>query len=85
MSAVEWAVKAARHGAGEILLTSIDTDGNGEGDDLALTCAVAKAVSPRDRLGRRRQAAAPLRRVDAGADAALVASIVDGGRSYGPR
>jgi cyclase len=44
IDAVEWAVRAADLGAGEILLTSMDRDGTGEGFDLALTRAVAQAV-----------------------------------------
>lgn len=44
IDAVEWAASAARHGAGEILLTSMDRDGSKEGFDLALTRAVARAV-----------------------------------------
>lgn len=43
--AVEWAREAEQRGAGEILLTSIDADGTREGYDLALTTAVAGAVS----------------------------------------
>ena len=39
-----WAQEAARRGAGEILLTSMDRDGTKEGFDLALTRAVARAV-----------------------------------------
>ncbi|MGN1145857.1 MAG: imidazole glycerol phosphate synthase subunit HisF, partial [Acetatifactor sp.] len=45
MDAVEWAVKAEKLGAGEILLTSMDGDGTKEGYDIALTKAVAEAVS----------------------------------------
>lgn len=45
MDAVEWAVKAEKLGAGEILLTSMDGDGTKEGYDLELTKAVADAVS----------------------------------------
>ena len=45
VDAVEWAAEAARRGAGEILLTSMDRDGTKEGFDLALTRAVARAVS----------------------------------------
>lgn len=44
MDAVEWAVKAERLGAGEILLTSMDGDGTKAGYDLELTKAVADAV-----------------------------------------
>ena len=43
--AAEWAREGEERGAGEILLTSIDTDGTRDGYDLALTEAVAGAVS----------------------------------------
>jgi cyclase len=43
--AVDWACEAEEHGAGEILLTSIDADGTREGYDLELTRAVTAAVS----------------------------------------
>ena len=42
--AVEWAARAERLGAGEILLTSMDRDGTRDGYDLALVRAVAEAV-----------------------------------------
>ena len=44
IDAVEWAKKAAKLGAGEILLTSMDGDGTKAGYDLELTRAVAEAV-----------------------------------------
>lgn len=44
MDAIEWAVKAEKLGAGEILLTSMDGDGTREGYDLELTRTVAEAV-----------------------------------------
>ena len=44
LDAVEYAVEVARLGAGEILLTSMDRDGTGDGFDLALTRAIADAV-----------------------------------------
>ncbi|MFK7964213.1 MAG: imidazole glycerol phosphate synthase subunit HisF [Burkholderiaceae bacterium] len=44
LDAVEWAKKVCVLGAGEILLTSMDRDGTGEGFDLALTRAVSDAV-----------------------------------------
>ncbi len=44
IDAVAYAVEAARLGAGEILLTSMDRDGTRSGFDLALTRAVADAV-----------------------------------------
>jgi cyclase len=42
--AVAWAREAQERGAGEILLTSIDSDGTQVGYDLELTAAVAAAV-----------------------------------------
>jgi cyclase len=44
IDAVEYAADVARLGAGEILLTSMDRDGTGDGFDIALTRAVADAV-----------------------------------------
>lgn len=44
IDAVEWAIKMAALGAGEILLTSMDRDGTRIGFDLELTRAVADAV-----------------------------------------
>ena len=43
--AVEWAKEASRLGAGEILLTSMDCDGQKNGYDLALTAVVSQSVS----------------------------------------
>ncbi len=44
--AIEWAIEAtAERGAGEILLTSMDRDGTGEGYDLELLAAVADVVN----------------------------------------
>ena len=45
MDAVEWAMKADRLGAGEILLTSMDCDGTKAGYDLELTRMIAENVS----------------------------------------
>ena len=77
MDAVEWAVKAEKMGAGEILLTSMDGDGTKEGYDIELTKAVADAVSipviasgGAGTLEHFREAL-----VDAGAEAALAASL----------
>jgi cyclase len=44
IDAIEWAVKMAEYGAGEILLTSMDGDGTKAGYDLALTRAVSDAT-----------------------------------------
>ena len=45
LDAVAWARPMAEHGAGEILLTSMDRDGTKAGFDLDLTRAVSDAVS----------------------------------------
>ena len=45
LDAVAWAAQMAEHGAGEILLTSMDRDGTKIGFDLELTRAVSDAVS----------------------------------------
>ena len=45
INAVEWAVKMALYGAGEILLTSMDRDGVKSGFDLGVTRAIADAVN----------------------------------------
>lgn len=42
--AVDWAIEITKRGAGEILLTSMDSDGTKKGYDLALTAAVSEAV-----------------------------------------
>jgi cyclase len=44
LDAVEWAARAERLGAGEILLTSMDADGTRDGYDLELVRAVSSAV-----------------------------------------
>jgi cyclase len=44
LDAVEWALEGEMRGAGEILLTSMDTDGVQTGFDCALTSAVSKVT-----------------------------------------
>ena len=44
LDAVEWAVEGVKRGAGEILLTSMDTDGVGEGFALDATRTIADTV-----------------------------------------
>ena len=44
IDAVEWAVEAEKRGAGEILLTSMDCDGQKSGYDIELTRAVSESV-----------------------------------------
>jgi len=44
LDALEWAKKAQKLGAGEILLTSMDYDGTKDGFDIKLTKAISEAV-----------------------------------------
>lgn len=44
-TATDWASEAEKRGAGEILINSIDRDGGGQGYDLDLIAAVARAVN----------------------------------------
>jgi len=74
--AVVWAQEGTERGAGEILLTSMDRDGTSDGYDLELIRAVARAVRvpviASGGAGEPEHLAAAL---EAGADAALCASI----------
>ncbi len=76
LDAVEWAREGVARGAGEILLTSMDRDGTAAGYDLELVRAVAAAVDvpviASGGVGTLEHLADGL---EAGADAALVASI----------
>jgi cyclase len=84
--AVEWAREVEALGAGEILLTSMDRDGTGEGYDLRLTRAVSEAVSvPVIASGGAGALDHLYESVTEGkADAALVASIFHFGRHTVP-
>jgi cyclase len=76
-AAVDWAHEAVERGAGEILLTSIDADGTRTGYDLELTAAVAEAVEvPVIASGGAGRSEHLADAFAAGAEAALVASIV---------
>jgi cyclase len=44
LDAVEWAVEATNRGAGELLVTSMDTDGHQHGYDVAMLRAISEAV-----------------------------------------
>ncbi|HET9509394.1 MAG TPA: imidazole glycerol phosphate synthase cyclase subunit [Gaiellaceae bacterium] len=76
-AAVDWACEAVARGAGELLVTSIDADGTRAGYDLELTAATAAAttvpVIASGGAGEARHLGAAFA---AGAEAALVASIV---------
>jgi len=76
LDAVEWAVRAAELGAGEILLNSMDADGTKDGYDLEMIRAARKAVSiPVIASGGAGKLADFAPAVDAGADAVLAASV----------
>lgn len=45
LDAIEWAAKAYKMGAGEILLTSMDCDGTKDGYDIELTRIISETVS----------------------------------------
>ena len=81
LDAVEWARACVAHGAGEILLTSIDRDGTRSGYDLDLTRAVSTAVSvpvvASGGAGSANDVCEVLR--SGGADAALVAGMLHDG------
>ena len=77
LDSVDWAREAVRRGAGELLVTSIDADGTRAGYDLELTGAIAGAVGvPVIASGGAGRASHLGDAFAAGADAALVASIV---------
>jgi cyclase len=44
IDALKWAKEAESRGAGEILLTSMETDGTREGFDIPVTAAVSESV-----------------------------------------
>jgi imidazole glycerol-phosphate synthase subunit HisF len=79
--ALEWAREGVERGAGEILLTSMDRDGTNDGYDIPLTTAVAEAVGvPVIASGGAGELEHLARALEAGADAALAASIFHFGR-----
>jgi cyclase len=84
--AAAWAREVEGLGAGEILLTSMDRDGTGDGYDLALTRAVADAVSvpviASGGVGRLEHLREGL--VEGRADAALVATLFHFGQHTVP-
>jgi cyclase len=73
---VEWVREGVERGAGEILLTSMDSDGTTDGYDLPLTRAVSEAVGvPVIASGGAGTLEHLAQALQAGADAALAASI----------
>ncbi len=73
---MQWTVRAAELGAGEILLNSMDADGTKDGYDLPLIRLVRAAVDvPVIASGGAGKLADFAPAVDAGADAVLAASV----------
>jgi len=81
LEAIDWAVRCAELGAGEILLTSIDRDGARSGYDIALVSRVARAVTvpvvASGGAGSARDVADVF--IRGGADAALLAGVLHDG------
>ena len=76
IDAVEWAIKAEKLGAGEILLTSMDADGTKAGYDLELTKAIASNVNiPVIASGGAGSCKDFYDAIEAGASAVLAASL----------
>ncbi len=76
LDAVEWAIRAAGLGAGEILLNAMDADGTQDGFDLDLIRAVRREVSiPVIASGGAGRVEHFAPAVDAGADAVLAATV----------
>jgi cyclase len=76
LDAVDWAVRAAELGAGEILLNAMDADGTQDGFDLELIAAVRREVSiPVIASGGAGRPEHFPPAVDAGADAVLAATV----------
>jgi cyclase len=76
LDAVQWARDAERRGAGEILLTSMDTDGTNAGFDLPMIRAVSSAVNiPVIASGGAGKLEHFYEAIDAGASAVLAASV----------
>ena len=81
VDAVTWAREGVERGAGEILLTSMDRDGTKDGYDTALLRAVSGAVDvPVIASGGAGEPEHLVEGFEAGADAALCASIFHYGR-----
>ena len=77
IDAIEWAIKAEKLGAGEILLTSMDCDGVKQGYDIELTRAISESVGIPVIASGGAGTMAHFRDAltDGGADAALAASL----------
>jgi cyclase len=76
LDAIEWAVRAAELGAGEILLNAMDADGTQDGFDLELIRAVRAEVSvPVIASGGAGRVEHFAPAVEAGADAVLAATV----------
>jgi len=77
LDAIDWAVRAAELGAGELLVTSIEREGTGRGYDIELTRAIADRVEvPVVACGGAGKPADVVDAIEAGASAASLASML---------
>lgn len=82
LDVVEWAERAQRLGAGEILLTSVDREGTCRGFDMELTASVTRSVTiPVIASGGMGRFDHLLEIVEAGADAVAVAHLLHYGKA----
>jgi imidazole glycerol-phosphate synthase subunit HisF len=76
-AALDWAIEAARRGAGELLLTALDRDGTGRGYDTGCLALIASRVRvPIIASGGARTPEHLIDAIRAGADAVLVAGML---------
>ena len=78
LDAVEWAKRVVELGAGELLVTSMDTDGHKDGYDIAADARDqrgGRGAGDRQRRLRRRRSTWSMRSSTGKADAVLAASI----------
>ena len=77
MDVFDWAEQAVAKGAGEIIVTSVDKEGTGEGFDIELLQGIAKRVSvPVVAHGGAGKPGDAVEAVEAGADAISLASVL---------
>lgn len=77
LDAIEWAVRAAELGAGELLVTSIEREGTGRGYDLQLTRAIAERVEvPVVACGGAGRPSHVVDAIESGASAVALASML---------
>jgi imidazoleglycerol phosphate synthase cyclase subunit len=82
MDVAAWAREVERRGAGEVLLTSVDRDGTGQGYDIEMTRCVSSAVGvPVVASGGATSPGHLAEALAAGADAVLIAGVLHRGET----